>query len=108
MNTSNFINSSEIPDTLKGLIIRKALNQFMNNQKIDFLIFEGKGDKVLIEDEGRSMRIPIPYLSVKCYAKLDDYGEPSERVERYGKEVAEELDSINTRYVATIMLAEDY
>ena len=72
----------------------------------DFLIFDPnfQSQSPSIEkeeDEGRSLHIGFPGLERKVYAKLDDYRSKETLSENVGHHV-------NTQFLTTIMLAEDY
>jgi hypothetical protein len=71
------------------------------SQKTDFIVFEHGTEFMKHEDEGRTLRVTMPLLTTKVYAKLDDYGSPEELSKEVGHPV-------NTQYVLTLMLAEEY
>jgi hypothetical protein len=66
----------------------------------DFIVFDPKAKERRTEDEGRSLRVPSK-ADVNVYAKLDDYGSKEALSESVGY-------SVNTQYVITLMLAEEY
>lgn len=91
---------SDIPKDLKNTIISLAMMKV--SPKTDFIIFDPKTTRQeQYEDQGRSLRLGMPRLTEKVYAKLDDYGSK----ETLSKSVGH---PVNTQYVLTIMLAEDY
>ena len=68
----------------------------------DFIIFDPSPDaKKGYEDDERSLRIPIKTIPEKVYAKLDNYGSAEILSEQVGHKV-------NTKYVLTFMLAQEY
>jgi len=69
----------------------------------DFFVFDPctQRSRPFSEDEGRTIHYPMPSLPKKVYAKLDDYGTKEALSGSVGHPV-------NTRYVLTFMLAEDY
>jgi hypothetical protein len=67
----------------------------------DFIIFDPKAEKKEYQDDKRSLKIPIKTIPEKVYAKLDDYGSAETLSEEVGHHV-------NTKYVLTFMLAQDY
>jgi len=70
--------------------------------KPDFVIFDNKTYRQeQFEDGGRSLRIGMPGLDEKVYAKIDDYGSKEFLSEQVGRRV-------NTQYVITFMLAQEY
>jgi hypothetical protein len=93
--------ATEIPKELRTPIIELALNHI--TPETDFIFFdpEMKGTKPRYEDDGRSMRIPMISIPKKVYAKLDDYGIKEILSEQVGYPV-------QTQYVITLMLSEEY
>jgi len=89
----------EVPEGIKEEIIMKTLKKI--NPKTDFIVFDPNAEKEKYEDERRTLRIPMPGLKKKVYAKLDDYGSP----ELLSRDVGFPVD---TQYVVTFMLAEEY
>jgi len=69
--------------------------------KINLIVFSPYVKDMTYEDEGRTLKYPTPELPKKCYAKLDDFGSPEELSKNIGYKV-------NTQYVLTLMLAEEY
>jgi len=101
--------SEEIPEPVQARIMGYALGRI--NVKTNFVAFcpEEEGIKEHYEDDGRSLITSMEGLRKKAYAKLDDYGETSQWDEMYGKETADRLrEAPNTRFVVTLMLAEEY
>jgi hypothetical protein len=79
-------------------------------EKPDMIVFTpNTGERIHLEDEGRTMIIPMPNLPKKVYAKLDNF-QPSETWDCiYLPEDAQGLKDAGIRqYVLTIMLAEEY
>ena len=68
----------------------------------DFIVYDPdfKGPQ-RFEDQGRSMHVPVPQLSEKCYAKLDDYGSAAALSESMGERTG-------ARYTVTFLLAGEY
>ena len=93
--------ATEIPKELRTSIIELALKHITT--KTDFIFFdpEVKGTKPRFEDDSRSLRIPMKSIPKKVYAKLDDYGSKEILSEEVGYPV-------QTQYVITLMLAEEY
>jgi len=90
---------AEIPDPLKFEIIRKTREKI--SPKTDFIVFRPEEGKDHYEDEGRTYVYYMPELPKKVYAKLDDFGSPEILSEQLGSKV-------DTQYVITYMLAEEY
>jgi hypothetical protein len=67
----------------------------------DFIVFDPNIGGEKYEDEGRSYHLSAPWLEKKVYVKLDDYGTKENLSENIGFPV-------NTQFVATLMLPEDY
>lgn len=100
VQTSNFMNTIPIEAAMKMLAI--TLSRIKpEGEGQDFIVFDPNAEEEKTEDGGRSLRIPISGF-VTCYAKLDDYGS----VETLREETGDQ--TVNTRYVVTLMLAEDY
>lgn len=93
--------ATEIPVELRTPIIELALNYI--SPETDFIFFDPEMNKhkLRYEDEGRSLRIPMRSIPKKVYAKLDDYGSKEVLSEQVGYPV-------QTQYVLTLMLAEEY
>ena len=101
MQTSGFI--AEIPDELKADILKKTIRTI--GLKPDFLIFDASHNGETLEDEGRSLHIGMEKLPKKVYAKLDDFRSVEALKENMGEYAP---SSLNTQYVTTLMLAEEY
>jgi len=95
--TSGFL--SDIPEEERAILLGEAIRNI--STKTDFIVFDPDADEKGFEDEERTLRIPIKTLPKKCYAKLDDYGSSEELSHQVGHPV-------NTQYILTLMLAEDY
>ena len=103
--TSNFLNS--IPSDIDADIRHIALNEIGKDKNQwgelipDFIVFDPKASKKILEDDDRTLRIPMKNLPDKVYAKLDNYGSKEVLSEQVGHHV-------NTQYVLTFMMADDY
>jgi len=105
MQTRGFI--SDIPDEVKANVLEFGLKNI--NKSTDFLVFKPEEVETHKEDEGRTLVTHIQGLPKKVYAKLDDFGEPSQWDEIYDKETADDLKKSGVaQYVITFMLAEEY
>ena len=99
--TSTFIKTvgfSGLDDTTQDEIMKKALEKI--TQQTDFIVFIPLSEDFkneLLEDEGRTLKIPLDgeKLKEKVYVKLDDY--KTNEKENFGK-----------RFCITFMLAEEY
>ena len=68
----------------------------------NFIVFDPSINAVRkLEDQRRTLRIPYVGLPAKVYVKLDDYGSAEELSRHVGYKV-------NTQFVVTFMMAEDY
>lgn len=109
MKTTNFAASVPIP--LQQKILAITLQNIKPER--DFIVFdpayavsdEATRDsysyKPTVEDEGRTLKVPLRDLEEKVYAKLDDFGSIEALRENSGIHV-------NTQYAVTVMLASDY
>ena len=99
---------AEISEELQAYLIEFALTHL--NIDTDFAVFKhGEVNRTHLEDNNRTIVWENPLILKKCYAKLDDYGEPSTWDERYDEEIADELRKApNCRFTITLMLAEEY
>jgi hypothetical protein len=105
VQTRGFI--TDIPDEVKASILEFGLKNI--SKKTDLLVFKPEQVETREEDEGRTLVIHIDHLTKKCYAKLDDFGEPTQWEQTYEPEIVEELRKApNSRFVITFMLAEEY
>jgi len=97
--TSNFIET--IPKDEQAIIYMVAQSKI--TPKTDFLVFDPLSNEnhPVMEDQGRTMRLPMKTIPTKVYAKLDDYGSAETLSEQVGHQV-------KTQYALTLMLAEDY
>lgn len=103
--TRNYLNT--IPDEEKAIIQTISVREI--GQKVnqhgehipDFIIFDPKAKTKKVEDQGRSLHIPMKTIPTKVYVKLDDYGSPMELSKQVGR-------IVNTQFALTFMLAEDY
>lgn len=66
----------------------------------DMIVFDPKYSGEKYEDNNRTLRVGMN-LPGKVYAKLDDYGSPEVLAEQVGH-------MVRTRFVLTLMMAEDY
>lgn len=90
----------ELPDDIVGDILSKGIKQIKPDNP-DFIVFDPKGKKTALEDDGRTLHIAYPKLDAKVYVKLDDYGSKEVLSESVGSPVT-------TQYAVTFMLAEEY
>lgn len=104
--TNGFLN--EIPENARATIMQRALQAAGSKGKNkygelipDFIIFDPNATGIEWQDDNRSLKIPHHNLPSKVYAKLDDYGDAETLSEQVGHKV-------NTKYVLTFMLAEEY
>ncbi|RLF38194.1 MAG: hypothetical protein DRN03_00330 [Thermoplasmata archaeon] len=88
-----------LPSDIQTEIIKKAMEKI--SPKTDFIVFRNEPGEDHYEDEGRTYVYYMPNLPKKVYVKLDDFGSPEILSEQLGTKV-------NTRYVVTFMLAEEY
>ncbi|RLJ08610.1 MAG: hypothetical protein DRP12_00145 [Candidatus Aenigmatarchaeota archaeon] len=91
--------ASEIHPDLQAKIWEITMREI--SPKTDFIVFDPDAKERKYEDEGRTLRVPMPELPKKVYAKLDDFGSPEVLSEQLGTKV-------NTQYLVTFMLAEEY
>jgi len=117
MQTRGFINevSDEGNPCVKGLLMAYALRNI--NPKTNWVVFypeneipnlcpKCKHGKPHLEDEGRTLIVPsFKGLTKKVYVILDDFGSPETLKQNMGKYAPPNL---NTKYVVTFLLAEEY
>ena len=103
--TNNFLTTISVDN---DVIIRRTALVEMGNEINkygehipDFIVFDPNSKTRNFEDEKRTLRIPMPSIPGKVYAKLDDYGSKETLSEQVGHKV-------NTQFVVTFMMAEDY
>jgi len=96
LRTRGFI--SDIPEDKQAEIMSVALHSI--NPKTNWVVFGKEAKKEHFEDEGRTLIVPMD-IPKKVYAILDDYGDPDTLSDNLGQKV-------NTRYVVTFLLAEEY
>ena len=96
LRTRGFI--KEIEPDLQADIMEKGLKRI--NPKTDFIVFDPKASKERTEDEGETVRVPSKTKD-KVYATLDDFGSAEALSENCGFPV-------NTQFLVTFMLAEEY
>ena len=89
----------DLPGEIQVDIIEIAARKI--GVKPDFLVFDPEQETTAEEDDGRTLHIAYPKLEEKVYVKLDDYGDAETLSENVGHRV-------DTQYVATFMLADDY
>jgi hypothetical protein len=97
VSTSNFLEA--IPRDKQAVIYTLATANI--SPETDFIVFDPNTKARRYEDQGRTMKLGMPSLKHKVYAKLDDYGSKETLSEQVGHPV-------RTQYALTIMLAEDY
>ena len=110
MRTRGFITDIS-PDTQAKIIAYALPRMIVANalqKKPNWVVFypdhAGKTDEHL-EDEGRTLITTMKGLHKKVYAMLDDFGSPEALKENMGKYAPPDL---NTQYVITFLLAEEY
>lgn len=97
--------SSEIPKELKTLMVTFGLAKLQPKEPT-FIVFDPDFEVDEVEeDDGRSIRKRVEGLSQKVYAKLDDFGSVHALRENMGIFAPPDLD---TQYVVTFLLAEEY
>ena len=97
--TSHFL--SIVPPEIASEILKQTLNRIKpEGEGQDFIVFSPEARDERIEDEGRTI-LPTK-APKKGYAKLDDFGSVEALREFSG------LPALNTQYLVTVMLAEDY
>ena len=96
MRTQGFIH--DIPSEKQGEIMTIALSKI--NPKTDWVVFKKEAKKEHLEDEGRTLVVPMD-IPKNVYAILDDYGDVEILSNNLGHKV-------NTKYVVTFLLAEEY
>ena len=62
----------EIDNVTQLKMITKALSKLEG--AVDLVIFDPEAAEESAEDGGRTVRVPWPGLSEKCYAQIDDHG----------------------------------
>jgi len=96
LRTKGFIDS--IPPEKQDKIMSIAVSKI--NPKTNWIVFKKEAKKEHFEDEGRTLVVPMN-IPQTVYAILDDYGDSGTLSENLGHKV-------NTRYVVTFLLAEEY
>lgn len=102
MQTRGF--QSEIPEEVRGRIVEHALKH-IKADKPNWVVFYPDGEIKRVEDEGRTLVTTMQGLKKKVYAILDDFGSVEALKENMGRYAPPNL---NTRYVVTFLLAEEY
>ena len=105
MRTRGFI--ADISTNLQGKIMLYALKR-IRPEKPNWVVFypDGKEVREHLEDEGRTLIAPrFQGLTKKVYVILDDFGSVEALKENMGKYA---LPNLNTQYVVTFLLAEEY
>lgn len=92
---------SGLPDDLRGDIIAKGMAAIKPEPDTSMIVFDPEQKKTVTEDGGRTLHVAYPRLETKVYAKLDDYGSKEFLSENVGRPV-------NTQYMVTFLLAEEY
>ena len=103
MQTRGF--QSEIPEDVRGRIICYALRHIKVEKPNWVVFYPDGGVKEHIEDEGRTLITSMQGLTKKVYAILDNFGSVEALKENMGRYAPPNL---NTRYVVTFLLAEEY
>ena len=105
LRTIGFMN--EVPPNLQARIIEYTLKHI--SPKTDMVVFYPHRVNPHYEDDDRTFITFMDGLTKKVYAKLDDFGEPSEWNKLYEPETVKTLrEAPNCRYTITFMLAEEY
>jgi hypothetical protein len=81
------------------------------NGKPDLIVFYPcePGFKPHFDDDGRTLVACLEGLGRKVYAFLSDLGDPENWGRLYDPETVKELEeTVNQRYVITLMLADEY
>lgn len=99
LRTPGIISKIPVDEQFAMLAIAK---QHFYNGVTDFAIFDPDATEKRFEDENRTVIIPYKTIPTKVWVKLDDYGSP-EILERESG-----LKGLNTRFVITMMLPEEY
>lgn len=105
MNVTNYFmvmtqGFSGLPDAIGSDIIAKGMAAIKPDNP-DMVVFDPKQANTELEDGGRTLHIAYPELETKVYAKLDDYGSKEFLSENVGR-------PLNTQYMVTFLLAEEY
>ncbi len=82
-------------------IIRQGMAQIKPEPDTSMIVFDPEQKTTETEDGGRILHVAYPRLETKVYAKLDDYGSKEFLSENVGYPV-------NTQYMVTFLLAEEY
>jgi len=103
MRTRGFIG---LPEEIQAKIMAEALKQ-IRLDKPNWVVFYPQNDGVEehLEDEGRTFITTMTGLKEKVYVILDDFGSVKalkENMEKYAP------PGLNTSYVITFLLAEEY
>jgi len=115
--TSNFLETMKKSQDLSsqaGRITKDALARALKKIKDGgpdwFIYMDGDPHEDHLEDEGRTQIKHVQGLPEKVYAILEDYGDPAEWIDMYGKDVARTLKAAlgTRRHKLTIMFARDY
>jgi len=96
--TSGF---SDLPADIVGDILTRGMAAIKPEPDTSMIVFDPKQAKTVTEDGGRTLHVAYPRLKTKVYAKLDDYGSKEFLSENVGRK-------LNTRYMVTFLLAEEY
>jgi len=104
MRTRGFI--SDIPPEIQASIMTYALRR-IRPDKPNWVVFypEKSGRKEHLEDDGRTLITTMRGLTKKVYVILDDFGSVEALKESMGEYAPPDL---NTKYVVTFLLAEEY
>jgi hypothetical protein len=97
----------EISEDVRARVFWFAMRNI--SVKRDFIVFSPEPVSTHIEDQGRTIVTHIDGLTKTCYAKLDDFQEPSTWNEIYEKSTVADLKKSGIgRFILTFMLAEEY
>jgi len=98
---------TSLPEEIQADVSFHAMRHI--TPETDFIVYSSQECRTHLEDEGRTLVTYIKGLTQKCYAKLDDFGDPETWDEIYDEETVKTLrEAPNCRFVLTLMLAEEY
>jgi hypothetical protein len=102
MRTRGFI--SDVQPEVQADIMAYALRR-IRPERPNWVVFYPEGEVgEHLEDEGRTLVTAVKGLAKKVYAILDDFGSPEALRQNMGKYGV----GVNTRFVVTFLLAEEY
>jgi len=101
MRTRGFIG---LPEEIQAKIKDYALRR-IQPEKPNWIVFKTDGVEEHLEDEGRTLITSMSGLKEKVYVILDDFGSVEALKENMGEYAP---PGLNTSYVVTFLLAEEY